>query len=202
MIASAAVARPPAFSLSRRHIEIAYRSMATTPHKQRIFDLLNGNGIRYTSLRHEATPTSEDSARVRGEALSTGGKALVLRYREAAARSDGGGDDGAQSASGFAVFVLSASRKLHAKAVKKEFGTKNVRFATGDELADLTGGLVPGSVPPFGRPVVDLDLFVDTSVAENEKIAFNCGSLTDSIIMSAADYLRVAAPTKVFTFSK
>jgi len=35
----------------------------------------------------------------------------------------------------------------------------------------MTSGLVPGSVPPFGRPIVDLDLFVDTSIAENEMIA-------------------------------
>ena len=69
-------------------------------------------------------------------------------------------------------------------------------------MAELTSGLVPGSVPPFGRPIVDLDLFVDTSIAENEMIAFNCGSLTDSIVMSRADYIGVAVPTKVFSFSK
>eukprot|EP00584_Thalassiosira_punctigera_P006816 CAMPEP_0172541058 /NCGR_PEP_ID=MMETSP1067-20121228/11943_1 /TAXON_ID=265564 ORGANISM="Thalassiosira punctigera, Strain Tpunct2005C2" /NCGR_SAMPLE_ID=MMETSP1067 /ASSEMBLY_ACC=CAM_ASM_000444 /LENGTH=168 /DNA_ID=CAMNT_0013327029 /DNA_START=45 /DNA_END=551 /DNA_ORIENTATION=+ len=168
--------------------------MATTHHKQRIFDLLNDNGIEYKYLQHEETPTSEDSARARGEDLSTGGKALVLKFREAGAKDD--------AKSGFAVFVLSASRKLHAKSIKKEFKTKNVRFATREELSELTDGLVPGSVPPFGRPVVDLDLFVDVSVAENEKVAFNCGSLTDSVVMSAREYLQVASPKKVFAFSK
>ncbi|EJK52061.1 hypothetical protein THAOC_28709, partial [Thalassiosira oceanica] len=87
--------------------------------------------------------TSEDSARVRGEDLSTGGKAIVLKLREA---SDGD--------AGFALFVLSASRKLHAKSIRRELGTRGVRFATADELAELTGGLVPGSVPPFGRPIL------------------------------------------------
>lgn len=162
-----------------------------TNHKQQILDLLNCKGIEYNALQHAETPTSEDSARLRGESLSIGGKALVLKFREAQ-----------ESETEFAIFVLSASRKLHTKSIKNEFGSKNVRFATKEELALLTNGLVPGSVPPLGRPIVDLDLFVDTSITENETIGFNCGSLTDSIIMSRADYLEIAAPTKVFSFSR
>jgi prolyl-tRNA editing enzyme YbaK/EbsC (Cys-tRNA(Pro) deacylase) len=42
---------------------------------------------------------------------------------------------------------------------------------------------------------------VDTSILANETIAFNAGSLTDSIFLSVADYLRVAGPT-VFRFSR
>lgn len=122
-----------------------------------------------------------------------GGKALVLQCRDTAA-----GDD----ADKFALFILSASRKLHTKAIKKEFKTKNVRFATKEELAELTDGLVPGSVPPFGNPILNLDLFVDTSIVSNDIIAYNCGSLTDSIIMSVQDYVKVAKPTKVLSFSK
>jgi prolyl-tRNA editing enzyme YbaK/EbsC (Cys-tRNA(Pro) deacylase) len=166
-----------------------------TQHQQQIHELLNTNNIQYKSLHHEATPTSQDSARVRGEELSTGGKALVLRHRDDQA-------DDESTVSVFAVFVLSASRKLDTKSIKREFKTKNVRFATAEELAALTGGLRPGSVPPFGRPVIDLDLFVDTSIVENSVIAFNCGSLTDSVVMSVQDYLGIAVPTKIFPFSK
>ena len=49
--------------------------------------------------------------------------------------------------------------------------------------------------------MIDLELFVDTSITRNEKIAFNAGSLTDSIIMSVQDYLMVANAT-ILTFSK
>ncbi|KAL7485045.1 hypothetical protein ACHAW6_010638 [Cyclotella cf. meneghiniana] len=163
-----------------------------TPHQQQIHELLKTNNIQFKALHHEATPTSQDSARVRGEELSIGGKALVLRHR----------DDDEAALSSFAVFVLSASKKLDTKAIKREFKTKNVRFATAEELKALTGGLRPGSVPPFGRPVIDLELFVDTSIVENSLIAFNCGSLTDSLIISVQDYLGIAAPTKIFPFSK
>ncbi len=67
-------------------------------------------------------------------------------------------------------------------------------------MLQLTG-LVPGSVPPFGRPILPFDLFIDVSVSANEKIAFNAGSLTTSIIMLCKEYLAVAGG-KVFDFSE
>jgi prolyl-tRNA editing enzyme YbaK/EbsC (Cys-tRNA(Pro) deacylase) len=96
--------------------------------------------------------------------------------------------------------VLSAARQLDSAAIKQYFGTKKSRFATGEELLRMTG-LTPGAVPPFGRPVLPFDLFVDGSILENDRIAFNAGSLTTSIIMSVKDYMRVAQPT-VFDFSR
>jgi prolyl-tRNA editing enzyme YbaK/EbsC (Cys-tRNA(Pro) deacylase) len=83
-------------------------------HKHLIFfDLLNNNDVEYKVLQHAETPTSEDSARVRGEDLSTGGKALVLKFREAQ-----------ESDAGFAIFVMSASRKLNTKTIKNELRVK------------------------------------------------------------------------------
>ena len=68
-----------------------------------------------------------------------------------------------------------------------------MRFATSEELLELTG-LVPGSVPPFGRPLLDLELLADVSVLRHPRIAFNAGALTESIIMSTADWMAVAKP--------
>lgn len=170
-----------------------------------IIAFLDRNHVDYKTVCHEETYTSEESARVRGVPLSTGGKALLLKI--------GDGED-----SCFSLFVMSASRKLNSKAIKKEFKSKakafkNIRFATSGELAQITNGLVPGCVPPFGKPVLKynnknedayyLELYVDTSIAEeNETIAFNAGSLTNSVIMSVEDYIRVSSPTGIFTFSK
>jgi hypothetical protein len=42
---------------------------------------------------------------------------------------------------------------------------------------------------------------VDNSILANEIIAFNAGSLTDSIIISVLDYLALARPT-VLRFSQ
>ena len=99
----------------------------------------------------------------------------------------------------FSVFVLSAAFRLDSQAVKKRLGIKSLRFATADELLDLTG-LVPGSVPPFGEPILPFSLYVDESIEANDRIAFNAGSLTESLVLCTADYLRVAGG-EVFRFS-
>ena len=99
----------------------------------------------------------------------------------------------------FFVFVLSAALKLDSQAVKKHLGVKSLRFATAEELMELTG-LVPGSVPPFGEPVLPFSLYVDESIEANDRIAFNAGSLTESLVLSTADYLRVAGG-EIFRFS-
>ena len=143
--------------------------------------LLRESGISFRELHHEPTRTSEDSARVRGEDLRIGGKALLMKV-------------GKQ----FRVFVLSASLRVDSQAIRGHFGTRKTRFARPDELQELTG-LVPGSVPPFGRPILPFDLFVDTSITANGRIAFNAGSLTDSIFLRVEDYLKVASP-EVFSF--
>src|SRR5580692_8894874 len=131
---------------------------------------LAAEGIAFREVRHEPTRTSEDSARARGEELRVGGKALLVKV-----------DDN------YRLFVLSADRKLDSAAVKRRFEARKIRFATPEELAQLTG-LVPGSVPPFGQPLLPFPLYVDPSVFANERIAFNAGSLTDSIVMAASDY--------------
>jgi prolyl-tRNA editing enzyme YbaK/EbsC (Cys-tRNA(Pro) deacylase) len=151
---------------------------------ERIRELLTAQSIAFRELHHEPTRTSEDSARVRGEPLHHGGKALLLK-----------GD------AEFALFVLPADRQLDSNAIRQKFGWRKLRFATPEELKEQTG-LVPGSVPPFGPPILPFDLYLDEEIPHNERIAFNAGSLTDSIILATADYLRVAQPKETFCFSK
>jgi prolyl-tRNA editing enzyme YbaK/EbsC (Cys-tRNA(Pro) deacylase) len=140
-------------------------------------------GVRFREVQHEPTLTSLDSARARGEELRVGGKALLMR-----------GDDD------FALFVLPADRKVDSGAIRRELQLRKLRFASRDELGALTG-LVPGGVPPFGRPILPFPLYVDLAIRDNDRIAFNAGSLTDSMILALDDYLRLAAPEKIFAFS-
>lgn len=146
--------------------------------------LLTDANIVFREVHHEPTRTSEESAKARGEELRIGGKALLMK-----------GDDG------FRLFVLPADRKLDSGAIRREFGWKKMRFATPDELNELTG-LVPGCVPPFGPPILPFELCLDQAATQNPRIAFNAGSLTDSIILSMSDYLAIAKPSHVFSFSE
>jgi len=150
---------------------------------ERIRAMLDEAGVDYRHVSHEAVRTSEQAARVRGEPLSIGGKALVVKL----------GDR-------FRLFVLSAALRLDSTAVRDRFDTRRIRFASAPELLEITG-LAPGSVPPFGEPILPLPLHVDPSVLANDRIAFNAGSLTDSIVMPTADY-RTLAGGEVFPFAE
>ena len=151
---------------------------------KRIRDLLDSAAIPYREVTHGPTRTSEEAARARGESLSIGGKALVLKVDEE-----------------FGLYVLCADRRLDSGAIRKALGARRTRFATPEELQELTG-LKPGSVPPFGPPVLALPLRVDRGVLENDKIAFNAGSLEHSIVMGRADWQEVARPVEVLDFSR
>ena len=146
--------------------------------------LLQEHGAEFRQLHHEPTRTSQQAADARGEPIEIGGKAIVAKVDET-----------------FRLFVISAARRLHSRAICKRMGAQRFRFATPEELHELTG-LVPGCVPPFGRPILDLDLYVDTSILENDRIAFNAGSLEDSIILDRQTWLEIARPTGVFPFSR
>jgi len=150
---------------------------------EKIRNLLVNAGVEFREVHHEPTRTSEESAAARGEPLGVGAKALLLRTDDV-----------------FRLFVLPADRKLDSSAVRRHLGLRKTRFASVDELSTLVG-LVPGAVPPFGEPVLPFPLYADEALgAASDKVAFNAGSLTDSIIMSATDWATIARPQR-FQFS-
>lgn len=149
---------------------------------------LHALGItNYRRVEHAPTRTSAESAAVRGESMEIGAKALLLK----ADNTD------------FMLFVMSAARQLDSRAIKDRFNIKRFRFATPEELKDLTG-LVPGCVPPFGPPIMPFRLHVDASILQLDRVAFNAATLTESIIMPREAYLRAAAPAAdaIFAFTK
>ena len=138
--------------------------------------LLDREGVTWREVEHGPAPTCEDAARERGEPLALGGKCLFLKA----------GDT-------FGLFALSAAHPLDSRALRRSLGERRLRFASAQELLRATG-LVPGSVPPFGEPVLPFPLHADESLARGDRIAFNAGSLRHSIILATRDWLRVARP--------
>lgn len=148
-----------------------------------LLEFLESAKVPYQHIRHQPTYTCEESASARGEALDVGAKAMVMK-----ADTD------------YFLFVLSASRKIDSKKVKTLFNARSLRFASAEELLDLTS-LVPGSVPPFGKPILPFKLYIDQSIQDLSYIAFNAGSLSDSILIKSADYLNACSGT-LCSFSK
>jgi Ala-tRNA(Pro) deacylase len=152
--------------------------MPATLHEQ-LVAWLNDAGVPHRLVMHAPTPTSADAARARGVPLGCGAKALVVK-------ADGQ----------FRLLVLPADRKLDSRLAKKSLGVRDLRFATPEELA-ATVGLPPGAIPPFGEPILHLPLTADVAVGGCfPEVAFNAASLTASIIMTAADWARLARPER------
>jgi Ala-tRNA(Pro) deacylase len=141
----------------------------------RVENLLKQQGVSYRVMRHDPVYTSEEAARVRGTPLASGAKALVCKGEQ-----------------GFVMFVVPADRKLDSHAVRRAKGWKKLRFATAEEVLELTG-LTPGSIPPFGS-LFGLRTHCDERLGENEVINFNAGDHAVSVSMGYADYVRVEKP--------
>ena len=101
----------------------------------RIRTLLDDAGVAYRYIEHGPTRTSKASAAARGEVLDVGGKSIVLKV----------GDT-------FRVCVLSAARQLNSNRVRRHFSESRARFASREELLDLTGPSSPAASRPSGRP--------------------------------------------------
>jgi Ala-tRNA(Pro) deacylase len=141
----------------------------------RIEQRLSDAQIPFRVLRHEPVYTSEEAARIRGVPLASGAKALVCKADEQ-----------------FLMFVLPADRRLANRQIRSEYGFRKLRFATQQEVLDITG-LLPGSIPPFGS-LFGLATWCDQRLADQPQINFNAGDHAISISMTYADYLQVEQP--------
>ena len=142
----------------------------------RLHERLSAGGVAFTVLRHAPVYTSEQAAAVRGVPLASGAKALVLKAGES-----------------FVMAVVPADRKLDSKKARAALGTKSIRFASREEVEQLTG-LQPGSIPPFGS-LFGLPTWCDPALGENVSINFNAGDHAISVQMTCADYLALERPT-------
>lgn len=140
---------------------------------EKIIQLLQDNKISYQALEHEPTPTCADSARVRGTSMDQGAKALVCY-----------GDKKPL------LIVLPCSRRIDPKLFKKLHAIRDLRFATSEEVKQLTS-LEIGAIPPLGH-LFNVPTFVDAALSGQQTIAFNAGDRSRSVIMDYSQYEIIA----------
>lgn len=141
----------------------------------RLRDWLTQRQVPHEILRHEPVYTSEEAARVRGTSLSSGAKALVCKVD-----------------ADYVLIVLPADRKLEGKKFRRHVAAKSLRFATREEVLQLTT-LQPGSIPPFGS-LFGLVTYCDRRLQQEPVINFNAGDHALSMQIPIVDYLRVENP--------
>lgn len=148
----------------------------------RIVSLLRENNISYKLFEHEPVFTSDEAANVRGTNPAAGAKALIFRADE-----------------NFIMLVLPGNKRVDSKKFKKDFDIKDLRFASPEQVEEITNGVKIGAVHPIGS-LHRLPVYVDPSLGENEKIVFNAGLHEKSIEIAYRDYIGLVKP-KVANFA-
>ncbi|MSP13984.1 MAG: hypothetical protein EXR62_13640 [Chloroflexi bacterium] len=150
-----------------------------------IQDLLTQHNLWFETFEHEPVRTSEEAAKTRpGYTLEQGAKAIIIQLRKSGGEKE------------FAMLVMPADKRFDNTKVKALLGADKIRFATEEEISQLTDGIQPGGVPPFGN-LFSLEVFADPTLFENEKIVFNAGDRRFSLAMKAADYQVLVKPKVV-----
>lgn len=143
---------------------------------------LDDNNVQYISITHSQAFTSQKiaaAAHIHGKDIA---KTVIVNV-----------DDK------MAMAVLPGSYRIDLNTLKEITGSSNVKLATEEEFKSLFPDCETGAMPPFGN-LYGLDVFVASSLEEDEEIAFNAGTHTELIKMSYSDYFSLVNP-KVLTFS-
>jgi Ala-tRNA(Pro) deacylase len=158
------------------------------PVSDKIMTALQEGGYWYERFQHEPVTTSEDAAKVRsGYSITQGAKALIVKARKISADPVCDGR--------FIMIVVQGDKKFDRKKLKVA-GYNDARFATEEEVAQISGGVVRGGVPPWGH-LFGLPILADSGIFLNEKMIFNAGDRRVSIAMKTADYRELAKPAVV-----
>jgi prolyl-tRNA editing enzyme YbaK/EbsC (Cys-tRNA(Pro) deacylase) len=146
-----------------------------------IIEILQDNGAWFETFNHEPVRTSEEAAALRpGYTMEQGAKALIARIKVP------------NKGKSFIMLVLPGNKKFSKEKVSRVTGAKDIRFATEDEVSEITNDIKPGGVPPFGN-LFELKVISDKSLYENEKIVFNAGRTT-TVAMKSEDYSKLVSP--------
>ena len=158
---------------------------------ENVLTKLRENNVAFQSLEHEETKTSQEScdARIKGGWTSTtlamGAKAMVVK---------------STSTGEFFLIVLQADAKLNNKKLAEALQSKNVKFASEDEVLGLSA-CKPGAVPPFGSLFSGgmVRTYVDAGLREScgGSINFNCGANTLSLQIQYQDFENIEKPTVI-----
>lgn len=148
----------------------------------KIVAMMKERQIDFEHVVHEPVFSCEQAADVRGDELSEVAKSLVLKTKEGK----------------FVQVVIAASEKVDSKKLRQVLQTKKTKFASREELLEITG-LEPGAIPPLGN-LFQLPVYIDKSLVDQQSVVFNAGTNCDSIRLRTSDLLSLF-PAKVVEVS-
>ena len=146
---------------------------------ERLQQSLETNRVSYTHHVHATAYTAKEVASLEHLPRHRFAKAVVFFGNE-----------------GYGMAVLPADYVVDMQELRAALGLKRARLATEKELAELFADCELGAMPPFGN-LYEMPTFTESSLADEERIAFNAGTHRDVVYLKFDDYKRLAKPTIV-----
>ena len=103
-------------------------------NKQDIYDFLKAKNIWHEITEHEAVYNMEELEKVELPYPDADGKNLFVR------------DD---KKANYYLITVKSDKRVNLKEFRKTYGTRNLSFASADDLMSIMG-LIPGAVSPLG----------------------------------------------------
>lgn len=148
----------------------------------KILGLLEENKFWFETFQHEPVTTSEDASKIRhGYKLNQGIKALIVKAKVS--------EEGKR----FIMVCVPGDKKFSQAKLKLVFNINDTRFASEEEVSDITGGVQRGGVPPYGN-LFGLPVYADQTIFDNEKVVYNAGDRSFSIAMYSKDWKNIVSP--------
>lgn len=142
----------------------------------RLQELLEENDISYDVIEHAPAYTAQEEAAAAHVPGRTWAKTVVLVA------------DGEPQ-----MAVLPATHRVNEERFRQLLGAEGVRLADEEEFASLYPDCEPGAMPPFGT-LYGQTTFVDETLRQAERIAFNAGDHETAVEIAYSDYETLASP--------
>lgn len=155
-----------------------------------IHQLLEKYAIEFDEIIHESSTSCEHSKELRMNAWLewAGSKNIVFHAKWK-----------------FYLVTTLWDTDIKARKFKKEFGTKDIRFASQDEITSLWLGTI-GSIAPFWFDNQEIPVYVDSQIFQHKYFMFNPADPAKSIRVQTKDlkkiYENMSNQVKFFTLTE
>ncbi len=147
---------------------------------EHLISLLDAASVDHHVIDHAPEGTTDKVCALRGHPASQAAKCIVLRVKVD------------RRTTRHVLAVVPGDRRVDLGAVRKLFDARYVGFSDA-ETAERLARAVPGTVLPFSFDP-DLEVIADPDVVAQPRLYFNAARLDRSLVVSGADYERVARP--------
>lgn len=142
---------------------------------EKIKNILKDLNISYDEISHEISTSCEHSRELRNKAWLewVWSKNIVFHAKGK-----------------FYLVTTLWDKDIKARKFKKEFWTKDIRFASQDEITSLWLWVI-GSISPFGFENIEVPVYIDDEIFKNEYFMFNPADPSKTIRLKTIDLKKV-----------